>query len=157
MRDIRFIAVHRGGHLSRKDQALLACWAADIAESVLPLFAQCDDDPRPAHAIAVARSWANGDVKTGLAMRASVAAHAAARQATHTAAIAAARAAGQAVATAHFAHHCMGALLYGMKALNAAGMESTTVKEKYLATLPAHLRVIVESGIESRLKAFGLA
>ena len=57
-------------------------------------------------------------------MKASLASHAAARQAKGKAAIAAARAAGQAVATAHAADHSMGALLYALKALEASGRPS---------------------------------
>ena len=69
-------------------------------------------------------------------MKSSVAAHAAARQVSDPAAIAAARAAGHAVATAHFADHCMGALLYAMKAMEAAGVPSVPEMELRLEELP---------------------
>lgn len=157
MRDPRFIAVHRGGPLDRESHLLLARWAVECAARVLPLFTQSSDDLRPAQALEVGRAWAKGTVKTGAAMKASVAAHAAARQASDKAAIAAARAAAQAVATAHFADHCMGALLYAMKALEAAGGSSGEERELQLAKLPAHLREMVASGVAWRMKPLGIS
>lgn len=156
MRDRRFIAIHRGGPLDRDSHVCLARWAADCAEQVLPFFVQGSGDPRPADALKILRDWANGKVKTGVAMKASVAAHAAARAATNPAAIAAARAAGQAVATAHAADHSMGALLYGLKALEASGKASAPELEKQLAKLPQHLQAQVSEGILVRLKGMGI-
>src|SRR5512135_2106016 len=91
MRDRRFVAEHRGGPLAHDSHVLLARWAADCAERVLHLFARCSDDLRPRQALDIARAWAGGEVKTGKAMKASLAAHAAARQVNEKAAIAAAR------------------------------------------------------------------
>ena len=154
MRDRRFIAVHRGGLLDRASHALLARWAADCAEEVLPLFALGSADPRPREALATARAWADGSVKTGVAMKASVAAHAAAREATDPAAIAAARAAGQAVATAHAADHSMGALLYALKALVLSGRSPDDELRRRLDQLPAALREPVAKGVAARLSMF---
>ncbi|HOO76309.1 MAG TPA: hypothetical protein PLI51_00160 [bacterium] len=156
MRDRRFVAAHRGGPLDRDGHVLLARWAADCAERVLPLFARCSADPRPKDAVDTARKWAAGEVKTGAAMKASLAAHAAARQATATAAIAAARAAGQAAATAHAADHSMGALLYALKALEASGSPSKAELRARLARLPGHLREPVAAGVSLRLKKLGM-
>ena len=152
MRDRRFVAVHRGGPLNSKDHTFLARWAADCAEEVLYFFTRSNSsDDRPAEALKIARAWANGEVKTGAAMKASLASHAAARETTNKSAIAAARAAGHAVATAHFADHCMGALLYAMKALEASGHESDSILQSQLKKLPAHLTEPVTSGIVARL------
>jgi hypothetical protein len=118
---------------------------------VLPLFKQHSDDTRPQHAIEIARAWANGAVSTGTAMKASVAAHAAARQMNDKAAVAAARAAGHAVATGHFADHSMGALLYAVKALKASGETPEAELELQLRKLPAHLLEPVSSGIGARV------
>ena len=156
MRDRRFIAAHRGGPLDRDSHVFLARWAADCAERVLPLFTRCSDDSRPKDALDIARRWANGEVKTGTAMKASIACHAAARHAKDKAAIAAARAAGHAVATAHFADHCMGALLYSLKALEASGSPSEAELPYQLAKLPEHLRESVTSGVSLRLKKLGI-
>jgi Xaa-Pro aminopeptidase len=142
--------------LDRDSHVFLARWAADCAERVLPLFTRCSEDIRPKHALEIARAWANGEVPTGAAMKASVAAHAAARQVKDKAAIAAARAAGQAVATAHFADHSMGALLYALKALEASGCPSGSELELQLAKLPDHLREPVSSGVNARLKGLGI-
>ncbi|HLP78724.1 MAG TPA: hypothetical protein VK327_17600 [Candidatus Paceibacterota bacterium] len=156
MRDRRFVAAHRGGPLDRESHAFLARWAADCAECVLPIFARCSDDSRPREALDIARKWANGEVKTGVAVKASLAAHAAARQVEDRSAIAAARAAGQAVATAHFADHSMGALLYSLKALEASGIPSDAELRLQLAKLPEHLREPVASGVALRLKKLGM-
>jgi hypothetical protein len=156
MRDRRFVAAHRGGPLDRDDHNLLARWAADCAEGVLLLFSQSSDDIRPARALEIARAWANGEVKTGEAMKASVASHAAARGVTDKPAIAAARAAGQAVATAHFADHSMGALLYTLKALEAAGFGSDPELQSQLEKLPGHLREPIELGVGFRLAKLGI-
>jgi len=151
MRDRRFIAVHRGGPLKPADHVILARWAADCAEHVLHLFTRHSKDIRPGRALAIGRAWANGEVKTGVAMKASLAAHAAARAASDKAAVAAARAAGQAVATAHAADHSMGALLYALKALEASGDTSATELRLQLRKLPPRLRKPVSSGIDARL------
>lgn len=152
MRDKRFIAVHRGGPLDRESHAFLARWAADCAERVLHLYTRFSEDSRPRDALAIGRKWADGEVKAGAAMKASVAAHAAARQIKDEAAIAAARAAGQAVATAHCADHSMGALIYSMKALEAAGIRPDTEFQLQIAKLPEHLREPVASGVILRSK-----
>ncbi|HEX8280109.1 MAG TPA: hypothetical protein VF551_01925 [Chthoniobacterales bacterium] len=156
MRDRSFVAAHRGGPLDRDSHVLLARWAADCAERVLHLFTRAGEDLRPKHALEIARAWADGEVRTGAAMKASRAAHAAAREATDKAAIAAARAAGHAVATAHAADHSMGALLYAMKALEAAGSPSERELNVQLAKLPPQLRGPVSAGISIRLKKLGI-
>ncbi len=142
--------------MQRSDHVFLMRWAVDCAERVLHLFARHSEDIRPKHALEIGRAWANGDVKTGAAMKASVAAHAVARQVSDKAAIAAARAAGQAVATAHFADHSMGALLYALKALEASGGASEPELELQLRKLPPHLLEPVSAGIGARLGGLGI-
>ena len=62
-RDPRFVTVHRGGTLEDEQHRLLAAWAADCAEHVLPLFsAEHPDDVRPHHAIEQARAWSRGEI-----------------------------------------------------------------------------------------------
>ena len=156
MRDRRFIADHRGGLLPRDSHICLARWAADCAETVLGYFEAHSNDPRPREALEVGRRWANGEVKTGAAMKASVAAHAAARSVRNAAAVAAARAAAQAVATAHAADHGMGALLYSMKALEAAGIDSGAEFERQIQRLPEHLRDQVASGVTARARRLSI-
>lgn len=96
----------------KQDQGLLAIWAADCAERVLPFFEKaCPEDVRPRKAIEACRAWAGtGVFRMADIRRASLAAHAAARDVKeNNAACFAARAAGQAVATAHVPQHAFGA------------------------------------------------
>lgn len=111
---------------------MLARWAADCAERVLPLFeAQAPGDTRPHDAIAGLRAFALRELRIAKARALSVQAHAAARAADDPAAVAAARAAGQAVATAHMAAHARGAAAYAAKAvgLAAPGDPNAAAKE----------------------------
>jgi hypothetical protein len=149
MRDRRFIAAHRGGPLARTEHHLLSTWAADCAEHVLPLFvAHSTDDDRPRGAVEAARAWARGGVRVGVGQKAAVAAHAAARAATDPAAVAAARAAGHAAATAHFAEHSLGAALYALKAVAAAGGSVRAERAWQIDRLPVAVRELVESALK---------
>jgi hypothetical protein len=105
------------------DQRIMAAWAADCAERVLPLFERLyPTDRRPRDAIDACRRWVDTGVFSMADIRgASLAAHAAARSTTgHEQACFAARAAGQAVATAHVPQHAFGGSYYALKALAAA-------------------------------------
>ncbi len=107
---------------SREDQRLLAVWAADCAEHVLPYFEEkCPNDDRPRKAIEACRTWAaTGVFKMAVIRQASLDSHAAAREVgADNAARYAARAAGQAVATAHVPTHAIGAAVYAIKAVVA--------------------------------------
>ena len=84
-------------------------------------------------------------------MKASLSAHAAARNAKDPIAKAAARAAGQAVATAHCADHSMGALLYVLKVYEMRGMSFERMLKAQIAKLPAKLKPMVRKGVLSRL------
>ncbi|MBI4927229.1 MAG: hypothetical protein HY835_05645 [Anaerolineae bacterium] len=133
---------------SREDQKIMAAWAADCAERVLPLFEEAyPGDDRPRKALEACRAW----VETGIfhmaeIRAASLGAHAAARAAQdHAAACFAARAAGQAVATAHVPQHAYGGALYALKAVAAmdpANAERHTAEEWRWQSehLPAQLR-----------------
>lgn len=126
-RDPRFVALHRGGQLDPARHRLLAAWAADCADHVLPLFTDAHpEDDRPRRAIETARAWSRGETTVGEARAAAIAAHAAARSASNPAAREAARAAGHAAATAHMADHELGAAVYAIRAVrlaaDAAGM-----------------------------------
>jgi hypothetical protein len=150
-RDPRFVALHRGGSLDRKSHTTLALWAAKCAQRVLPLYERTAKDPRPRNAILIGKAWAAGSVKTKVAMKASLAAHAAARAVQDPIATAAARAAGQAVATAHCADHSMGALFYVLKIHRLRGTSFDRELKVQIAKLPAKLRLIVKKGVLSRL------
>src|SRR4051794_11774393 len=63
-RDLRLTTVRRGGTLSDAQHHLLALWAADCAEHVLPHFETvAPGDLRPRAAIGAARAWARGEIR----------------------------------------------------------------------------------------------
>ena len=150
MRDRRFVAVHRGGPLEREKHHLLAFWAADCAERVLPLVEEGNSDDRPRQAVETARAWARGEVPVGAAQKAAVAAHAAAREMTSKSAVAAARAAGHAVATAHMADHSLGGAFYALKAIEAKGASAELEQAWQLEQIPEEVRALVLSALETR-------
>ena len=116
---------------NKQDQRSLAIWAADCAERVLPFFEKAyPKDDRPRKAIEACRTWVRtGVFKMADIRGASLAAHAAAREAKeNNAACFAARAAGQAVATAHVPQHAFGAAYYALKAVAAADPANAEVK-----------------------------
>lgn len=114
---------------------VLALWAADCAERVLPyLEAACPEDQRPRRAVEAGRAWVRGELKMAAARQAAFAAHSAARDAGPAEACAAARAAGHAAATAHVAAHAVHAATYAVKAVHAAaapaGAELAVTQER---------------------------
>ncbi len=120
VRDPRLVTVRRGGSLTDEHHHLLALWAAECAEHVLPLFeAERPDDLRPRHAIAATRAWAAGDLAMMATRAAGGHAMGAARD-LRGAPRFAAYAAGQAAVVAHVAEHDLGAAAYAIKAAVAA-------------------------------------
>ena len=106
----------------KPDKKILALWASDCAEHVLPYFEDIyPDDDRPRKAIGACRDWARTGVFSMVVIRgASLSAHNAARDAKNNdAACFAAHAAGQAVATAHVPTHALGSSLYSIRAVAA--------------------------------------
>ncbi|MBE7555707.1 MAG: hypothetical protein HS126_32050 [Anaerolineales bacterium] len=132
----------------QQDQRLMAAWAADCVERVLPFFEKAyPQDDRPRQAIEVGRTWIRtGVFKMAEIRGASLAAHAAARAAKENkAACFAARAAGQAVATAHVPQHAFGGAYYALKAIAAADpalAEDNVIKERnwQAEQMPTQLR-----------------
>ena len=121
-------------------------------EHVLKNFTAVSDDDRPQKAIEIARQWARGEIKVGVAQKAAVAAHACAREIIartpeQTAAIAIARAAGHAVATAHFAEHSLGGANYAIKAIAALGNSKLDERDWQLKQLPREIRTLVRSAL----------
>ena len=120
IRDPRFITVGRGGTLTDKDHRLLASWAADCAERVLPIFERASpNDDRPRRAIHLGRAWARGEIAWSEARTAAGHANAAARDLGGGARFAA-YAAAQAAAVGHVAAHELGAAAYAIKAVRAS-------------------------------------
>jgi Imm-5 like putative immunity protein len=149
VRDPRLVTIRRGGTLTDADHHLLAVWAADCAEHVLPYFEQArPGDDRPRRAIEQGRAWARGEVKMTQARMAAFAANAAAREVSG-AAREAAHAAGQAGAVGHVAAHELGAAAYAIKAARAAAPEPERARNGRLecewqrAQLPDEIRELV--------------
>jgi hypothetical protein len=128
--------------LDEQDHELLAIWASDCAEHVLPYFEKIyPEDDRPRKAIEAARAWAHGDLPMVETRKAAFASHAAARVANNAAAQAAARAAGHAAATAHVADHARHAATYAVKATTGITGSTTAAESDWqYQQLPEHLR-----------------
>jgi len=123
--------------VSKTDHKVLAVWAADCAERVLPYFEEkYPEDTRPRKAIEACREWARtGVFRMADVRNTSLAAHAAARDVQEdNSARSAARAAGQAMATAHVPAHAIAAAIYAATAVrdaaNSADADSATIKER---------------------------
>jgi len=149
MRDKRFIAEHRGGPLKKEQHYQLITWACNCAEHVVHLFGETLDE-RLIHALHVAHEWKSGNASVGDAMKASVAAHAAARESSDPAASTVARSVGQAVATAHMADHALGAAWYALKAVNHAGQSTDAERRWQDEHLPREIKDLVLSVRKSR-------
>jgi hypothetical protein len=119
-RDPRLTTVRRGGTLTDEHHHLLAEWALQCAEHVLPLFEDArPGDGRPREAIEVGRAWIRGEVPMRVAHSTAFVANAAARGMPDPVRFAA-LAAGQAVAVAHVAAHDLGAAAYAIRAVRAS-------------------------------------
>ena len=106
--------------VARNGKKILATWACDCVERVLPYYEEkSPDDKRPRLAIEAARTWVkNGVFKLADIRRAALAAHAAARDVEPgDAARSAAHGAGQALATIHVAGHAIAAARYAATAV----------------------------------------
>jgi hypothetical protein len=147
MRDKRFIAEHRGGHLRKAQHAQLMGWACDCAENVLRLLGR-HVDRRLRNALRVARGWNEGTATVGEARKASLEAIVAARESSSQTAIAVARSIGHAVATAHMADHSLGAAWYALKAVKNAGNSVEKERKWQDDQLPMGIRKLV---LEARI------
>jgi hypothetical protein len=142
MRDRRFIAEHRGGPLKKEQHYQLIQWACDCAEHVVPLLGETIDE-RLTIALHVAKEWKQGNATVGDARKASVSAHAVARESSNQIAIAVARSVGHAVATAHMADHSLGAAWYALKAVKNAGKSLDAERKWQDEQLPSEIKALV--------------
>ena len=113
--------------VKKSQHKVLAIWAADCANRVLPYFEkEFPEDDRPRKAIEACREWARtGIFRMADVRRTALSAHAAAREAKEdSAARFAARATGQAMATAHVPTHSIAAAWYAAKAIWAANPQN---------------------------------
>lgn len=136
---------HMDHQIFKPYQRILAIWAADCAERVLPFFEdKYPEDDRPRKAIEKLREWTRtGVFSMSVIRKASLEAHAAAKGRREEDAIFAAHAAGQAVATAHVPTHAFGSSLYSIRAVaaNSSNVNDGLIKERNWQL--QHLRRIV--------------
>jgi immunity protein 5 of polymorphic toxin system len=154
----RFIAEHRGGPIKIDTHRKLMQWARECSEHVLSIL-DLNIDERLVYALQVAKEWQDDNAPTGKAVKASLAAHAAARDADNPVLIAVSRSVGQAVATAHMADHSMEAALYALKALKLAGKsihEERAWQIRQLQHLPADIAELVLTTMTGKGKSFKL-
>src|SRR2546430_16435103 len=79
-RDPRFVTIRRGGTLEDSHHRLLAQWAAECADHVLPLSEAAQPlDPKPRRAVEQARAWPRGEITMPSAPTAAGPANSAAR------------------------------------------------------------------------------
>ena len=109
--------------LSEADRRLVAKWAADCAERVLPLFErEAPDDLRPRDGIERTRAFSRGELDAAGEIRRRFVAGRAAHNVSPTA-TAAAKSAAQAAGVAHMGAHALGAAAYAAKAAGLASPE----------------------------------
>ncbi|MGO4489101.1 putative immunity protein [Microbacterium sp. 2RAF4] len=107
--------------MTETDRRIVAVWAADCAERVLPLFErEAPDDVRARDAIARTRAFARGELTAAGEIRRRFVAGRAARSALTPAGTAAARSAAQAAGVAHMGAHALGAAAYAARAVELA-------------------------------------
>jgi hypothetical protein len=151
MRDKRFVAEHRDGPLKKEQHKQLMKWACACAEHVLSLVGEKPDE-RLKNALLIAKEWENDSAPTGKAMKASLAAHTAARESSNPVSVAVARSVGHAAATAHMADHSLGAALYALKAVKNAGKSIDAERKWQLKQLPPEIIELVLTAIPDKLE-----
>jgi hypothetical protein len=115
--------------LEDADRRLVALWAADCAELVLPLFeAEAPDDSRVRDGILRARAYGRGELDAAGEIKRRFVAGRAAQSAKSPAAVAAARSSGQASGVAHMGAHALGAAAYAARAASLAASDQETAR-----------------------------
>jgi hypothetical protein len=137
MRDRRFVAVHRGGLLSKEHHSLLMSWAYACTTHVLGYFGQPKIDERLNEALRVAKAWERGAFSVGDARKASMAAIAVASENTNPASIA--------LATAHMADHSLRAADYALKAIKISGQSVNAERKWQDERLPLGIKDLILS------------
>jgi hypothetical protein len=122
--------------VKKTDKKILAVWAIDCAERVLPFFEkQYPSDLRPRKAIQTLQEWIKtGVFKMSVIRKASLDSHAAAREVGEDSpSRSAARAAGQTVATAHVKTHSIGSAIYALQAIYRDNINSNEKVQKAIS------------------------
>ena len=115
--------------LDDADRRLVALWAADCAERVLPLFeAEAPEDDRVRDGIERTRAYGRGELDAAGEIKRRLIAGRAVQSVKAPAAVAAARAVGQASAVAHMGAHALGAAAYAAKAASLAAADQEAAR-----------------------------
>ncbi|WP_367997123.1 putative immunity protein [Microbacterium paraoxydans] len=126
--------------MTEADRRIVAVWAADCAERVLPLFeSEAPDDDRARDAIARTRAFARGELTAAGEIRRRFVAGRAARSAVTPAGTAAARSAAQAAGVAHMGAHALGAAAYAARAVELARPDDPDSRAAEVRWQLAHL------------------
>lgn len=134
--------------LSESDRRLVALWAADCAERVLPLFeAEAPDDDRARDGIARARAFGRGELDAASQIRERFVANRASKSTRAPAAVAAAYAAGQASGVAHMGAHALGAAAYAAKAASLTASDPEAARQDEVRWQLDHMTAEVRSAL----------
>ncbi|MET4223767.1 putative immunity protein [Oerskovia enterophila] len=134
--------------LSEADRRLVALWAADCAERVLPLFeAEASGDGRARDGVERARAFGRGELGTAEEIRRRFVAGRAAHSVKAPAAVAAARAAGQASGVAHMGAHALGAAAYAAKAAALAATDQEAGRRAEVLWQVTHMTADVRTAL----------
>jgi len=153
MRDKRFVAIHRGGPLTKDHHHQLIRWARECSEHVLSLIHE-NINKRLTDALKIAKEWEEEKVTVGEARKASVSAHAVARESSKPIVTAVARSIGHAVATAHMADHSLGAALYALKVVKNVGKSVEAERKWQSEQLPSEMMELVLTAMNLKEKHF---
>lgn len=141
--------------LSVPDRRLVALWAADCAERVLPLVeTDVPDDDRAREGIDRTRAFGHGEVDAAQEIRRRFVAGRAAQSAKSPAAVAAALSAGQASSVAHMGAHALGAAAYAAKAVALAAVDQEAARLHEVQWQLDHMTADVRTAL-SRLPLLG--
>ncbi|HZU78330.1 MAG TPA: hypothetical protein VE991_00330 [Acidimicrobiales bacterium] len=136
--------------LSEGDRRLVAGWAADCVERVLPFFeAEAPDDDRPRALVARTRAFARGELSTAEEIRRRFSGGVRAGDVKSPAAMAAARAAGQAVAVCHMGAHALGAAAYAAHATGLASPDRPDVVASEIRWQLDHMSPLVRAALRT--------
>jgi len=153
MRDRRFVAVHRGGMLSKEHHRELMIWACKCARHILRLYSgPFKSDLKIALATGI--KWTKEGATVGDARKAAVRAISVANSCINPVDTAIARAVGHAVATAHMADHALGPALYALRALQTAGKAPGKERDWQNSQLPEGIREMVLSARQLKERSF---
>ncbi|WP_028709580.1 putative immunity protein [Propionicicella superfundia] len=138
--------------LDDADRRLVALWAADCAERVLPLFeVEAPEDDRARDDIERTRAYGRGELDTAGEIKRRFDAGRAAQSVKSPAAVAAARAAGQASGVAHMGAH---AVAYAAKAASLAAANQETARRNEVRWQIDHMTPDVRAAL-SKLPLLG--